>query len=128
MSAPSPTISNEVLQQLITWVRGFLEQKHALPESRPRTLSLDLWTGFQLALTELWSLRQRELIEWQEVADRLPDAETSVLYFAPDSSEPVWIGWFDGTDWYDVGGCIVEDVVRWAHLPAGGIADAGTPS
>lgn len=128
MSAPQPTIADDVLQQLIAWVRDYLEHKRDQPNSEPRTLSLNLWTGFQIALTELWSLRQRELIEWHEVAQRLPDAETSVLYFAPDSSEPVWIGWFDGTDWYDVGGCIVEDVVRWAHLPAGGMPDAGTPS
>ena len=122
MSAPAvPTVPDDVLLQLITWVRGYLEYKRGRRESEARTLSLDLWTGFELALTELWSLRQRELIEWHDVTDQVPDADTTVLIFAPACSEPVWIGWFDGTEWYDTSGCeLAGPVLRWAHLPAGG--------
>jgi len=128
MSTPATTIPDDVLQQLIAWVRGFLQHRHEQPDSEPRTLSLDLWTGFQLALTELWSLRQRELIDWHDVTDQLPDADITVLVCTPASGEPVWLGWFDDGDWYEIGGGSITGVLRWAHLPAGTIADTRTPS
>lgn len=128
MSTPQPTITDEVLQQLVAWVRGFLEHRRAAPDSEPRTLSLDLWTGFQLALAELWSLRQRELIDWHDVTDQLPDADITVLICSTDSDEPVWLGWFEaGDSWYEIGGGKIT-VLRWAHLPAGRIADTRKPS
>lgn len=125
-----PTISDDVLQQLILWVRGFLQHKHKRgePESEASKLSLDLWTGFELALTELWALRQRELIDWHDVTQQLPDADITVLICIPYSDEPVWLGWFDGTDWYEVGGGAITDVVRWAHMPAGGISNTSKPT
>jgi len=129
MSAPAiPTISDDVLQQLILWVRGYLEYKRGRRESEARKLSLDLWTGLELSLTELWGLRQRELIDWHDVAQQLPDADITVLICTPDSDEPVWLGWFDEGEWFEVSGVAIAGVVRWAHLPAGAIPEVRTPS
>jgi len=36
---------------------------------------------------------------WKDVTVELPDDETSVLVFAPDDSEPVWIGFHDDGKW-----------------------------
>lgn len=60
MSTPQITIPDDVLEQLIRWVAGFLHHKRFDRDSEARTRSLDLWTGFQLALAELQVLRQRE--------------------------------------------------------------------
>lgn len=120
MSAPQITLPDDVLAQLIRWVHGFLHHKRADPESEARTRSLDMWTGFQLALAELQCLRLREHIDWHDVGHELPDADTTVLICSPDDDEPVWLGWYeDGDGWYEVGGG-ERSVVRWAHLPAGG--------
>jgi hypothetical protein len=62
---------------------------------------------------------QREVIEWHDVGDVLPDDDTTVLIYFPDYAEPVWLGWYaEGTGWYEVGGW-ERSVLRWAHLPRG---------
>ena len=62
-----------------------------------------------------------ECITWHEVAEQLPDTERTVLVYAPDFDEPVWLGWYDGVYWFGVDGVEFEDgtVKRWAELPSG---------
>lgn len=68
----------------------------------------------------------QETISWISVEDQLPDADTTVLVSAPESDEPIWLGFYDGVYWFAVGG---EDygtdegelgaVVAWAEMPGG---------
>lgn len=62
-----------------------------------------------------------ETIEWHQASVSLPDADITVMVFAPRSSEPIWLGFFDGTDWYDCSGAKYEliQVVAWAEMPRG---------
>ena len=69
-----------------------------------------------------------ESIEWISVKDATPDADTTVLVFAPGSDEPVWLGFYDDVYWFSVdGGCydaedkseIPHAVVAWAKMPSG---------
>ena len=67
-----------------------------------------------------------ETLEWHSVTDSLPDADTTVLVFAPAADDPIWLGYFDGTSWfadtgmeyssYDEQG---SEVKAWASLPLG---------
>jgi hypothetical protein len=65
-----------------------------------------------------------ETIHWRLVADELPDADTTVLVYAPGASDPVWMGYYDDVYWFAVGGEeygndeeIAEAVVAWAPMP-----------
>jgi hypothetical protein len=67
-----------------------------------------------------------EQIEWIAVADELPDVDTTVLVHAPGSDEPVWLGYFDGEDWLEIGGAMYSNeeeladcVTAWAPIPTG---------
>lgn len=60
-----------------------------------------------------------EQIEWVPVAERLPDDDETVLLYAPEYDEPVWVGWRDGDGWRDMNGHPTDGVVAWAALPAG---------
>jgi hypothetical protein len=67
-----------------------------------------------------------ETIEWRQVADELPDADTFVLVYAPGAVEPVWLGFYDGVYWFSVDGPeygneeeIAAPVVAWAPMPKG---------
>ena len=67
-----------------------------------------------------------ERIEWIAVGDRLPDADTTVLLCAPGSDEPVWLGYFDGNSWFEIGGAeygnpeeLPDHVTAWAEMPRG---------
>lgn len=61
-----------------------------------------------------------EVLHWHDVSDELPDAETTVLFFAPEYSEPVWPGWWDGEHWrHDGGGKIPKTITHWAEFPSG---------
>lgn len=61
---------------------------------------------------------KREVIEWHSVAEKMPDADITVLIHAPDLDEPVWLGWFDGEKWYAVDATEVEGVADWADVPS----------
>ena len=64
--------------------------------------------------------RVRDILDWHEIADDdFPDADLNVLGRLRDNDEPVWIVHYDGEEWLDTDGRVV-DVVRWAELPAGG--------
>lgn len=62
----------------------------------------------------------REVINWHDVPDELPDADVTVLLYTDDESEPVWFGWLDEEGWVYIDGAPVGGVVkRWAHVPKG---------
>ncbi len=66
----------------------------------------------------------QETINWHVLAENpadLPDGDTTVqIETDPDSdaSEPVWLGFHDGTGWLDVMGDTVQ-VIAWADMPMG---------
>jgi hypothetical protein len=40
--------------------------------------------------------------EWTNCSDQLPDTDTTVMTFEPDSVEPIWPGYWDGEEWMDI--------------------------
>lgn len=67
-----------------------------------------------------------EQIKWIAVTDQLPDADTTVIVFAPDADDPIWLGFYDGVYWFSVDGPTYGDdeeiaapVTAWAMLPVG---------
>lgn len=61
-------------------------------------------------------------IEWIAVESRLPDCETTVLIFQPDSDDPVWMGWYDDErGWHDVNATPLGLglVTHWSPIPMG---------
>jgi hypothetical protein len=62
-----------------------------------------------------------ESLTWHSVDAQLPDADTTVLVSAPDCSEPVWLGWYDGVYWFGVDATEYKDglVKAWAEMPSG---------
>jgi hypothetical protein len=66
------------------------------------------------------ALNRSEAIEWVPVGDSMPDADTTVLLFAPDSCDPVWPGYHDGDDgWKWADGQEASGVTHWAAWPTG---------
>jgi hypothetical protein len=58
------------------------------------------------------------VFSWKSVEEELPDDETSVLVFAPNDSEPVWIGFHEDGKWRSPCGMpLTHRVTHWAHLP-----------
>jgi hypothetical protein len=55
--------------------------------------------------------------EWRSAAKK-PDADTTVLVFAPKADDPVQSGYWDGEVWRDVLGMpYAAHVEMWAELP-----------
>lgn len=54
---------------------------------------------------------------WIPVTEGLPDADTTVMTFEPDSIEPIWPGYYDGEQWKDVMGDGRIHVTHWMPLP-----------
>jgi len=67
------------------------------------------------------ALKAREAITWIDASSRLPDDNTTVMLFAPDSDEPVWLGYYEDDTWYVVCGNALKPgaVTHWSTLPAG---------
>lgn len=65
-------------------------------------------------------IRQTEQITWVS-ADHLPDVDQTVQVTLQGDDEPVWLGFFDGTDWVDAttGGAFMGQVIAWAEMPRG---------
>lgn len=63
----------------------------------------------------------QETINWISVTDKLPDDDTTVLVNAPNTHEPVWLGWYEDGCWIGVDAEQYEDdrVVAWAAMPKG---------
>lgn len=62
-----------------------------------------------------------ETLTWYDLPERLPDDDRTVVYEAPDSDEPIWLGYLDGDQWRSAEGVEIEGVVRWAEMPRGGL-------
>jgi len=67
------------------------------------------------------TILDEETFQWIDAAEQLPDADTTVLVFAPESSEAVWLGYFDGEGWHSVEGMpyAAGAVKAWASMLRG---------
>lgn len=64
----------------------------------------------------------REVIEWHDVGEQMPDDEITVLLHVPSIDEPVWLGWHANGIWFLSDGSDLDDrekVERWASVPTG---------
>lgn len=68
----------------------------------------------------LATIRQSEQITWVS-ADHLPDVDETVMVTLQGDDEPVWLGFFDGTDWVNAttGGEFFGEVIAWSTMPRG---------
>lgn len=76
---------------------------------------------------------QTETITWYTPAERLPDADLTVLVRMPEGwDEPVTQGYLDGDRWRDADGSPIVTPALWAELPTGdgtaGVVAAPVPS
>lgn len=55
--------------------------------------------------------------EWIAVTKSLPDSDTTVMTFEPDSCEPVWLGYYDGEQWKDIMGDARINTTHWMPFP-----------
>ncbi len=78
----------------------------------------------------------QETVTWYS-ADAPPDADTTVLVYAPGADEPIWLGYYDGESWFAVTGAeysnpeeLAEHVTAWAQMPSGALRaeDAQVPA
>jgi hypothetical protein len=63
-----------------------------------------------------------EKINWVSVADRLPDAEETVLVFVKNANEPCWPAYISESDeWFYADGTPIanDSPTDWAHMPGG---------
>lgn len=69
----------------------------------------------------LSTIRQTEQITWVSADHHLPDVDETVLVTLLGDDEPVWAGFFDGTDWFDAttGCAFLDDVIAWSAMPRG---------
>jgi hypothetical protein len=56
---------------------------------------------------------------WQSVSDGLPDTDTTVMTFSPESNEPIWPAYHDGEQWVDLMGAPIDDaqITHWMDFP-----------
>lgn len=56
---------------------------------------------------------------WIEASKQLPDSDLMVLVHCPTDSEPVWLGFHDGTFWLTAEGDYLNEgfVAHWMNLP-----------
>ena len=56
---------------------------------------------------------------WIPCEEGLPDSDTNVMTFSPDSNEPVWPGYHDGEIWWDITGLALpaRGVTHWMPFP-----------
>jgi hypothetical protein len=59
-----------------------------------------------------------ETITWRDAARSKPEGDATVLVRCTGTWEPVWLGWFDGEQWFDTEATPVE-VTHWAEMPKG---------
>ena len=67
------------------------------------------------------TILDEEAIEWHSVTDSLPDVDTTVLVYAPEDADPVWLGYYDGDSWDSAEGMPYRAgaVTAWAAMPEG---------
>lgn len=59
------------------------------------------------------------VIAWVRASEYLPDDDETVLLYAPDASDPVWLGYRDADVWRYVDGMEAAGVTHWVPLPGG---------
>ena len=64
----------------------------------------------------------RRAMHWRLASVELPepgldDEPEIVLVACPTALEPVWLGYYEAGDWYDVDGARLYEVVAWMELP-----------
>jgi hypothetical protein len=59
-------------------------------------------------------------MNWKAVTEELPDDDMTVLLYAPDGFDPVFVGSKNGNSWIDQNGLELNDgyVTHWADFPA----------
>lgn len=66
------------------------------------------------------TILDQETLTWYS-ADAPPEADTTVLVYAPEGDEPVWFGYFDGEGWLSIEGGEYP-VTAWSPMPRGATA------
>lgn len=62
----------------------------------------------------------QEMIQWKHVRSAMPDADITVMVFAPGACDEVWLGFYDGDVWREVGSETIDGrVTHWAEIPLG---------
>jgi hypothetical protein len=66
-------------------------------------------------------MAQPEEIQWWSPRERMPDDDTTVLLWVPESDgEPVWPGHWSGEEWcWTCGTPVPQEVQAWADVPIG---------
>ena len=54
---------------------------------------------------------------WQPCVDGLPDSDSTVMIYTPDSNEPIWLGYHDGEQWWTIEQFPVTGVTHWMDMP-----------
>ena len=57
------------------------------------------------------------MYKWIKCCDQLPDSDTTVMTFEPDSCEPIWPGYHDGEKWQDISGGGDINPTHWMAFP-----------
>lgn len=59
-------------------------------------------------------------VRWIDRLTQYPDADETVLGFRPDTEEPVWPVFTDGSDWFDACTAMpISGVTHWCRFPMG---------
>lgn len=67
-------------------------------------------------------------MDWIPVTEALPDDGLTVLVFAPEASEPVWLAFLDGDEgWRYVDALAAPGVTHWMDLPEGAETQPAKP-
>lgn len=91
-------------------IEGDLDNVHTPPPpARNRLLEVLLPLHAAIAAT---------IQTWHPVSAGLPDSDTTVIIYAPEADEPIWLGYHDGEAWMDISGLTLEwPVIHWMQLP-----------
>ena len=56
---------------------------------------------------------------WTACADGLPESDQTIMTYQPDANEPVWPGYHDGEQWWDITGFALPapEVTHWIPFP-----------
>lgn len=58
-------------------------------------------------------------MEWTACEEGLPDSDLTVMTYGPENDEPVWPGYHDGEQWWDITGFALPErsVTHWRPFP-----------
>ena len=55
---------------------------------------------------------------WKACKEELPDVDTTVMTYSPDSCDPVYPGFYDGEGWQCLDGMPMQmEVTHWMSFP-----------